>query len=473
MNARLVKKKELATAKAKTKAKATAAEEKLKANSRDTSIKEGSVYSVSDGFGLRYITPYALALGASNAHIGILNSLPSLLGTFSQLYSIKAMNKISRKKICFYSAVFQAIMWLPIILLGLMFFVFHIDSMTTPTLLVAVYTLLVIGGAFYGPAWNSWMKDLVSAKESGIYFGMRSRICGAAALFSMLVAGFVLDYFKELDIFFGFAILFLVAFIARSISAFLFTKKYEPEFKPEKEYYFDFWQFLKKMRSNNFGRFVIFVSLLNFAVAIASPFFAVYMLKDLQFSYVIYTIIVMTSSFSVLIFVPIWGKFADKYGNIKVLQLCGSVVFIVPIAWLAAPFLLSHHPGLLVPYLILIEFFSGFAWAGFNLSASNFIFDAVTRQRMALCVAYDNILNSLGAFIGAMIGGLISSFSFVFLGLSSLLFLFLLSGIMRIIIYFAMIPRIREVREVKKFGLKEAKDQILGLSPRKIMNILK
>ena len=459
--------------KSKKQTTARANDDRLKADARKLSIKEGSMYAVSDGVGVRYVTPYALAMGASNTHIGFLSSLPALLGNFSQLYSIRAMNRITRRTICSYGALFQALMWLPVILLGLMFFVYHIDSMLTPTLLVGIYTLLIVGGAFYGPAWGSWMKDLVSSKESGGYFGMRSRVCGAVALFSMLIAGFVLDYFKATDVFLGFAMLFLVAFIARSASAYLFTKKYEPEFRPEKEYYFDFWQFIKKMPSNNFGRFAIFISLISFAVAVASPFFAVYMLKDLQFSYVVYTIVIMTSSFSNLIFAPAWGKFADKYGNVRVLQLCGSVVFIIPLLWLATPFLVGSAPGLLVPFLIGVEFFSGFAWAGFNLSASNFVYNAVTRQRMALCVAYNNILNSLGAFVGAMLGGLLSMMSFSFLGMSHLLFIFLLSGIARLLVYGLMITRIKEVKAVRRFGISEAKDKLMSLSPERIVGVLK
>ena len=439
---------------------------------KKVSIIEGSAFSVSDGVGLRYITPYALAMGANNTHIGILSSLPTLFGNFSQLFSIKAMNRINRRNICLYSALFQALMWLPIILLGMMFFVFHIDSGTTPALLILVYTLLIIGGAFYGPAWNSWMKDIVQ-KESGKYFGIRSRICGAVALISMLIAGFVLDYFKIINIFLGFAILFFIAFLARAVSAFFFTKKYEPEFKPEKEYYFNFRQFLGKMPNNNFGRFVIFVSLMTFAIAIGSPFFAVYMLKNLQFSYVDYILITMASSFAILIFIPAWGKFADVYGNMKVLQICCSVMFLVPLLWLGSVFVLASSPWLIIPYLIVVELFSGFALAGFNLSSSNFIYDAVTRQRMALCVAYFNILNSIGGFVGAMLGGFISSLSFTVIGLSSILFIFLLSGVMRFGVYALMISRIKEVKKVRDFGLGETREILLSMSPRKLIGILR
>ncbi|MDI6887427.1 MAG: hypothetical protein QMC98_02145 [Candidatus Thermoplasmatota archaeon] len=58
---------------------AALSKEMLKKCARNLSIKEGSVCSLQEGFGQRYITPYALALGASNTHIGMLNALPSMI----------------------------------------------------------------------------------------------------------------------------------------------------------------------------------------------------------------------------------------------------------------------------------------------------------------------------------------------------------------------------------------------------------
>ena len=49
------------------------------------SIKEGSAASLMEGFGTRYITPYALYLGASNTQIGLLSSFPGLLGSLAQI----------------------------------------------------------------------------------------------------------------------------------------------------------------------------------------------------------------------------------------------------------------------------------------------------------------------------------------------------------------------------------------------------
>ena len=246
-------------------------------------------------------------------------------------------------------------------------------------------------------------------------------------------------------------ILFGLAFITRAISSYLFTKHHEPELKLETGYYFTLKQFIKKIPESNFGKFSVLISLIMFATAIASPFFAVYMLKELKFSYTIWTLIVIASSLGSLLFIQLWGRFTDRFGNLKVVEITGIYIPFVPLVWLLSPLVAKFNPSLLIIYLFTFEFISGMMWAGFNLSSVNFIYDAATRQRVALCIAYFNILSGIGVFIGASLGGLISSINHDFFGLGPFLFIFLLSFIIRLGAYIFMISRIKEVREVEKY----------------------
>ncbi len=439
-------------------------ESELKEKSKKLSIIEGSFANLSEGFGTGYVTPYALAIGANNMIIGLLSSLPSLMGNLSQMFTFKLIEKYPRKKIVSVGALLQAIMWLLMLLAGLFFFVFRVNSIVPPLLLFLIYTILVSSGVIVNPIWNSWMKDLVQ-KDSGKYFGTRNRITGSVALVTMLIGGFILDYFKHTKIFFGFIILFSVSSISKLISVYFLTKKYEPEFKLQKGYYFTFWQFVKKAPKSNFGRFAIAVSFISFATAIASPFFSVYMLKDLNFTYTEWIITLVASSFSTLIFVALWGKFADRYGNLIVIKISGFLIPFIPILWIIFTKSITDHSHLLI-VLIFVQIFSGIVWAGFNLTSSNFIYDAVTRERMALCVAYFNIFNSIGVFIGAILGGILSSMNISIIGLRFIPLVMLISGVLRMIVYLLMIPRIKEVREVDKFGIKEAKEKLMFINPK-------
>ena len=137
------------------------------------------------------------------------------------------------------------------------------------------------------PGWFSWMGDIIPEKIRGRYFAKRNRVSGTFALSSMLIASFFLDYFKTQGIaLIGFSMLFFIAAIARGISAYLFTKQYEPEIKFEKGYYFSFTSFLKNINKDNFGKFTLYISFMKMAAFIASPFFAV--ILNCIFSFVPY-----------------------------------------------------------------------------------------------------------------------------------------------------------------------------------------
>lgn len=444
-------------------------EEKKHAKTRKLSILEGGIYSLTEGFGLKNITPYALALGAKNSHIGFLGSVPSFIGTLSQLISIRLMNKFTRKQIILAGAILQAIMFIPIMLLGYFYFIKGIKSVQIPLLLIIFYTFLVTAGSFISPVWNSLMKDNVTNNQ-GRYFGRRVRFCDLISLISMITGGILLDYAKMHNVYFGFLIAFSIAFTARIASSVLLSKMYEPILYLEEESYFSFTQFVRKMPFNNFGKFVLFVTVFYFAVGICSPFFSVYMLKYLNFSYLKYFIIIVTSLLARVLFTPLWGKVVDKYGNIKVIKITSFFIPFVPLLWILS--LNIENDVFLVSFLFLVEFFSGFFWSGFDISVGTFIYNAVTKQRMALCVSYYNILTSVGLMAGAVLGGFLSENKGLVFGHGYIIVIFFLSGLARLVTSLTLTPLIKEIREVKDISIVQVKRRLMRLTPEQVLNYL-
>lgn len=258
---------------------------------------------------------------------------------------------------------------------------------------------------------------------------------------------------------------FGLASIGRYISFYFLRRQYEPQAVRDESAYFSFFTFIKKMPSNNFGKFVIFVSLISFAVAIASPFFSVYMLKDLKLSYLAFTIINLSALISPLIFLPFIGKISDRFGTVRVMRISGFLIAFIPLLWIFSIFLMKFNPILLISYLFVIEFFSGFVWASFNLASSNFIYDAVTKQKIILCFTYFSFINSIGAFFGGVIGGQLSSISTISVfGLTGILLVFLISFVLRLLPSIFIARKLKEVRKVETSGdeisLRRIKEKI-------------
>src|SRR3989344_356317 len=421
-------------------------EDKVVKKSLRYSIIDGSFYSLMTGVGHSLIIPFALAMKATNLQIGFLSSFPDLIAPLSQFATIKAMKHNQRKSLILKAALFQAFMWIPILLIP------FIILSQGPLVLVLIFSLLALFGSFIGPAWASWIGDLVPEEKRSSFFGTRNKIIGLVALISTLLAGFFLDKFKAINkIFLGFAILFFIAFVARLISISYIKKMYEPKFKLEEKYQFTFWQFIKKAPFNNFGRFTIYFTLINFTANIASPFFTVYMLKSLNFSYAQYTIAGFVSAISGLLIMSQIGKIGDKYGNISIIKISGFLIPFVPLLWL-----LTKNFYL----ILLIQVFSGIAWAAFNLSSSNFYFDSTSPQRRAACLTYLNVLTGIGVFLGGILGGYLSTT--IKLNFDSILVLFIISGILRLATSLIFIPMLKEIRDTPKVNLIHTFESIVA-----------
>ncbi|RLG70823.1 MAG: hypothetical protein DRO11_05585 [Methanobacteriota archaeon] len=412
------------------------------------SIREGAAQSVMLGFGEYYLSPYAVALRATGFQVGVLSSLPRLLGALSQLGSSRVLKLVgARKPIITTTTLLQALMWLPILCVMLL------DDNRVWYLIFFAVIYHSLGG-FQQPVWTSLIGDIVPKGCRGKYFGKRNCVTGLTSFLSIVLAGLLLDHFTELHMVYGFIPLFLVAFYARLVSNIYMKKIYEPPYKPKPGADFSFLAFLARMGKTNYGLFVLYLSLMSFAVQIAAPYFVVYMLEDLGFTYLEYMVVTSSAAITSFLSMTLWGNYTDLFGNKTILRLTGLLIPLIPILWLVSSS---------VPYLIAVQAFSGFIWAGFNLSAFNFIFDTTSPEKRARCVAYYNVLNGLAIFSGAMFGGALLRLEPVFW--SRIHLLFMVSGVSRFLVSLSLLSKIREVREVDKLTGAQLVWRIFAVEP--------
>ncbi len=425
--------------------------EKERERSLKFSLLDGLFASINQGFTQSYLTPFALLLRATNFQIGILNSLPQFISSFFQIPSADIVERLkSRVKIIAHSVYFQGIFWLLISLLGF----FNNSSFA-----FLIFLILLIFhnsfNAFATPIWQSLMSDTVEKDKYGRYFAYRGKILGFITLVANFVAGFILFLFSQNKIL-GFFLIFLIASISRIISGYFISLMTDFPIKVVPEKKFSYYSFIKRLPESNFVKFTLYVSLMNFATYIVAPFFAVYMLKDLKFSYATYTLVNTASTLASLLSLSFWGTYADRYGNARILKASGILIPLIPFLWL-----ISKNPI----YIILINGFAGYAWAGFNLCALNFIFDATSQEVRTRCLGYFNFTNNIALFLGGMIGGYLANKLPIIFPHSRLLTLVLLSGILRILVNLIFINKFKEVRKVKEIKEKELLTIVLGIKP--------
>jgi len=403
------------------------------------SIVDGSAYSAMLGLTQDYIVPFALALKATVLQVGLLSSIPNLTMALSQLGAPRLAERAgSRKRLILPVVFLHALMWVPILLIP------HLFPGEKIWWLIGFLTLSTVLGSLGNPAWGSMMADLVPEKMRGRYFGFRGKICGLVTLVFFFVGGATL-HFSTANIFLGFSLLFGAAMVFRLISWYLLSKMHEPALSNEKTEHYSTQGILKDLGSSNLGRFIIGVSLMNFATNLAGPFFAVYMLRDLKLDYLTYVAIIATATMGNLTFMTFWGRRADRAGNIKVLKVTSVLVPLIPLLWIG-----SHQ----LYYLVPVQILSGFAWAGFNLASANFVYDASAPEGRMRYIAVFNAMNGSAICLGALLGGCLAAYLPPLLGYN-LLTLFLISGLLRGLVAAMFLRRISEVRQVPETSTAE------------------
>jgi MFS family permease len=407
-------------------------DEKVK-RSLKASFFDGVFASGMTGFTQEYFTPFLLLIGGTAGHVGILNALQNLAASLTQLKSADLTAYLrSRKKMFNFFVFLQAFMLLPMALAALFCF-------ASPFVFIGLVVFFAGFGALALPAWGSLMSDLVPVDKRGVYFGWRNKITGLVTVLVTLLAGLILNEAGKVNRYVAFAILFGFAFIFRLASWYFLTRMHEPALKHDKEDQFTIFMFLARLKESNFAKFVLFVALMNFSVNLASPFFPVLMLRDLHFSYMLYAGITVTATLTVCLMIARWGRLADRIGNLKVINATAPIIGMIPLLWI-----LNRHPA----FLFFAQVFSGFAWAGFNLCASNFIYDAVTPEKRTRCIAYFNLFNGLALCLGSLLGGLLLQRLPPLLGFN-ILMLFLISSLLRTGIGLMGPLFLKEVRDVE------------------------
>jgi MFS family permease len=386
-----------------------------------------------------YAPASLLAAGAGSSTVAMLSTLNNFVAAFLYTKVPTVIQRMgSRKRAVLLLAFLDGIGWLPLIAILLFF------KPINPLWLIPCWIINLIPGMLLAPARSSWLADIVPANVRGRYFGLRAAISGAVYIGTFFIFSGVLELFHERELI-GFALLFFVAFVADVLCFLIYSKIHNTPVTPEKGADFGFFDFLSETRQRNLGKFILFVAVFQFAVYIASPFFAPFMLADLHFTYIFFALIFASEFLAKVLIVTFWGKYADKVGNLKVMRIVSFALPFVPLLWLV-----SHN----VFYLVAVQLFSGVCWAGFDLCSGNFIYEAAPLGKRLKYIAYHKALTTAFMAMGALIGAYLLGVVRPVLGYN-ILALFVLSGVLRFAVTMVMFPKLKEVRGTMRSYLNE------------------
>ncbi len=397
-------------------------------------IRRAMRLSTLDGiFAVQYTTlttatllvGFLLALGATAAQIGLVAMLP-LLGGLLQPLGAELVRRRGgwRKGVAVGAALLDDLLWLVTLALVALW-----PGRQAVVGVIAVVAIQQFVTAFTVVSWTSWISDLIPAALRGRYFGRRNFICNALGAASAVAAGQFVDHVGHNAVW-SFGVVIAVGMAFRLASAYFLARQPEPFPARNLEGRF-VEQLAAPLAHVNFRRYLFFGMAFGFAVQLCSPFFSVYMLRDLRIDFGTVMVLAGISTVTNLLGQRYWGPLSDRFGHRQVLRLTTLVVAFQPFWWL---FTAKAGAGF---YLIFVlHALGGFTWGGYLLANANLMMRLAPETGKTSFFAVQGALGGLFGALGPLVGGLLAdalpAIPLPFLEPSGLLLLFFLSFALRL-----------------------------------------
>ena len=345
-----------------------------------------------------FYNPYVQALGASSRQVALSSSIPQLVAGAAPFIAPWALAAFGTRKAFVVSTLFlQAVMYVP---LGFAWFFrdyWHLSQNWAVWATVACFCISSFSGHVHSAAWQDWMGDLVPRRTRGRYFGTRNRIFHSINLVAVISAGFLLQKGKAIGIPLQmFSVVWCFASFFRLASTALMAIQYDPpHIIQPRERTLTFPQFLRAMPHEQFGRYSFFHCIANLVTSFAVPFYAVYMLRTLEFSYPQYVVIIIIPTIMTIIMMPIWGRIIDRHGCVRPMKVCMSALPVLTLLWVASDNFF---------WIAMIGIGAGASQSGFLLSSFNYSIGILEPQKRVPSLAYSQMLGTFAMSAGAFLG---------------------------------------------------------------------
>lgn len=359
-------------------------------------VADGASYGVMVGGGETYLQAFVLAIGLGEVFVGLVASLPVLIGSLLQLISPIAVKHLrSHKQWVIFCAGLQALCFVPLIAAAVYG---HISEVAV----LAVASVYWAAGLGTSPAWNTWQGTLVPREIRAKFFAKRSRISQAATLAGFLVGGFALQYGKNsgdtAQVLMIFCWLFGISCVCRILSTACLWAQSEPTPIPSNMRFLTLREQWRRFSRGSSGRLLVSAVGMQVGVHVAGPFFSPYMLKELGWDYTQFAIVLGASYVAKIACLPAWGRVAHRMGAHRLLWI--GAIGIVP---LAGGWVLSAN----FYWLLVLQILSGAAWGAYELALVLLFFETIPESERTSLLTLYNVANSAALAAGSLIGAAI------------------------------------------------------------------
>jgi MFS family permease len=374
---------------------------------------DGFFASASENIIGTYLVVFLLAIGASQAQIGLLSSLSSLSAALMLLPGALLVERLGRRKdiTVLGGGIGARLTVFCLALLPLM-----LDG---PALIFVAIALAVIKDALSNlsfPAWMSLTGEIVPIEGRGRYFASRNFAMGVAGMTTTFLAGLLLTRSAQPG---GYQIALLIAFAIGLFSTYSFWRIKDPSPRPGSVGIpaadeavvlpgveaLSFADSLRDLRAQ--PQFIIYLgttAIWNMSINLAAPFFTAFMVQDLNASNAIIGLTSIASTVATMLVQRKIGQINDRWGSHRLQVVSGLLIPFVPMMWVFVT--AAWHS---IPLNIL----GGALWGAFNLASFNYLLQLTPPEKRARYSAIFQMTVTLSLAAGAALGSLlVTSFGY-------------------------------------------------------------
>jgi MFS family permease len=424
------------------------------------------------------VTLFAKHLRASNFEFGLLAALPFIASFLSIHASLLIERTGQRKRIFMTSLYAQRALWIPIALVPLWIIWRWGEQASRPAMVVFLVLLFVMHsmGSFGGPAWTSWLADIVPDRLRGRYFARRRQWGLLSAIPAAVVVGWLLDHsaagssyqtLRLCALVFACAAVFGIADIAMFHPV--------PHIRVQPQPHLEIWQLLRgPLRNKEFLWFGGFVATLIFAISFMGQFVTLFLIEKIRIdgkpisNTGIQLMLLVAPMLAQLMVFHLWGRAVDRLGRKPALIIGALGLVPVGFGWC----LMNSAQPWVLWFGYCLSALGGAFWTGVEVANLNVVLEFSGSRDDDAPEAGGSayfVVNSLIINIAGMLGGLSSgvlaqllknwSWDTHLAWLGHITFyevLFGLSGMLRLLAVVVFLPHLHEhgagsAREVLRF----------------------
>jgi MFS family permease len=357
---------------------------------------DGLFSSVGDNVVATYLTVYLLALGATQAQIGLMSSISSLGAAMMLLPGAMLVERIGKRR----GIVLIGGSWVRIALLLLALAPFFMQGNTLILIAMAISISRDAMGNLSFPAWMSITGDIVPLEGRGRFFASRNFIVSIAGMVTTFLFGLLIPRLAGT---LGYQIAFGISFLLGVMALYSFghinakplpVVRRAPSAGPRSSFLDELGEILTH---REFAQFAAVTALWNIGLNFAGPFFNVYLVKNLGANATLVGITAIASSISGMLIQTRLGALHDRWGARKLTMISGLLIPILPLCWT-----FINSPW----YVIPINLLGGALWGAYGMGSFNYLLQIVPSNRLARFSAIFQVVVTISLSIGAALGSL-------------------------------------------------------------------